>query len=364
MKLLAVDDDESILTVLEQALSCTGVHDVTTALSAREALEFIDRDGLDFDCLLIDIQMPEVDGIELTRVIRQTPGFERHPVLMLTAMHDRSYLDRAFLAGATDYVTKPFDFRNLHLRILDAQAMACEKSRASALFSGSRNIAWTRGIANDVRSGRIIVPENIDGLITYAEFDNYVLELARRRKCSAVVMALKMAAPALGHAETPMAEFTALLGQFVACARATLSPHLISLSYRGNGMLMCVLEQAPPVPQEIIESEINMRFADTSAQFGLPGIRLFVGEPAPIRTGAASEVFESQWEATGNVERRFAETKEMIVSRRLINQGLITEEQHRLNRKAYKSVMRDMLSDLEDEHWIGKLYRRKRQRNL
>lgn len=362
MKLLAVDDDESILTVLEHALSCDGNHEVTTALSGKEALDLIDRDGLDFDCLLIDIQMPEIDGIELTRVIRQTPGFERHPVVMLTAMHDRSYLDRAFLAGATDYVTKPFDLRNLHFRILDAQAMAVEKSRSAVQVTGSRSLIWHRGVVNDARNGQIIVPQNIDGLIAYAEFDNYVLELARRRKCTAVVMALKMAAPALGHAETSMKEFTELVGQFVASARDVLFPHLVALSYRGNGTLICVLERDPSVAQDMIESELNMRFSTTSTPVGLSGVRLFAGEPTPIGTGSISEVFESQWQAAGSVERRFSETKELIVSSRLVNHGLITEEQHRLNRKAYKAVMRDMLSDLEDEHWIAKLYRRNRPR--
>ncbi|MEQ9566508.1 MAG: response regulator, partial [Pseudomonadales bacterium] len=145
MKILAVDDDPSILMLLEHALSMSRHHDVTLAFSAREALDTIDRDEVNFDCFLIDIQMPEIDGIDLTQVIRKTPGYERHPILMLTAMHEKSYLDRAFLAGATDYVSKPFDFRNLQARIFDAQGLAVENTRSVCRIGKDQNIKWSRG---------------------------------------------------------------------------------------------------------------------------------------------------------------------------------------------------------------------------
>jgi len=55
MKILAIDDDESILTLLDHALRLSGNHEVTLAMSAKEALASIDRAETGFDCFLIDI---------------------------------------------------------------------------------------------------------------------------------------------------------------------------------------------------------------------------------------------------------------------------------------------------------------------
>ena len=61
--------------------------------------------------------MPDTDGIELLRKVRGIPEYTDTPVLFLTAMTDRKYVDDAFMDGANDYVTKPFDFLDLLRRI-------------------------------------------------------------------------------------------------------------------------------------------------------------------------------------------------------------------------------------------------------
>jgi len=117
LKILAVDDDMMILDLLTVALEHGGHRDVTVSTSPSEALLMVRRADVPFECIMLDVQMPEMDGIELCRNIRMSAGYEETPILMLTAMTERSYIERAFLAGATDYITKPFDVFEIGARV-------------------------------------------------------------------------------------------------------------------------------------------------------------------------------------------------------------------------------------------------------
>ncbi len=121
MKILAVDDDEILLELLAATLQMLGYAEVTTAGSASDALQIIGAEKQPFDCLLFDIQMPEMDGIQLCSIVKSMEPYKQVPVIMITAMTDRSFVDRAFAAGAVDYVTKPFDELELGTRLRIAE---------------------------------------------------------------------------------------------------------------------------------------------------------------------------------------------------------------------------------------------------
>ncbi|KAF0231430.1 MAG: two-component system OmpR family phosphate regulon response regulator [Beijerinckiaceae bacterium] len=109
--ILIVDDDDRIRTLLYRFLTENGYR-VTTADNAREARARME--GLVFDLLVLDVMMPGESGIELARAVRQTSAV---PILMLTA---RAEIDDRIIGlqtGADDYLTKPFDPRELLLRI-------------------------------------------------------------------------------------------------------------------------------------------------------------------------------------------------------------------------------------------------------
>lgn len=107
--ILAVDDDPSLRELIPMLTAESELGNVTTASSGHQALEIIESAPTAFNCFLLDISMPGMDGIELCNAIRKLPAHENTPIIMLTAMRDVEYLSLAFKAGATDYVTKPFD---------------------------------------------------------------------------------------------------------------------------------------------------------------------------------------------------------------------------------------------------------------
>jgi two-component system phosphate regulon response regulator OmpR len=109
--ILVVDDDTRIRTLLRQFLTEQGFR-VAIAGSANEARSHLD--GLDFDLIVLDVMMPGETGVELTRALR---GQREVPVLMLTALAETDSRVAGLEAGADDYLSKPFDPRELVLRI-------------------------------------------------------------------------------------------------------------------------------------------------------------------------------------------------------------------------------------------------------
>ena len=109
MKILAVDDDETALEILKIALINAKYSDVTVARSAYEAMDIIEKHGETFDCFIFDISMPGMSGIELCQTVRNSARHAGIPIIMITALSDQCNIDQAFAAGATDYVTKPFN---------------------------------------------------------------------------------------------------------------------------------------------------------------------------------------------------------------------------------------------------------------
>ena len=109
--ILVIDDDTRLRSLLQRFLTDNGflVSQAADAAEARRALE-----SLEFDLLIVDVMMPGEDGMSLVRSLRESKDV---PVLMLTAMADAEDRINGLETGADDYLSKPFDPRELLLRI-------------------------------------------------------------------------------------------------------------------------------------------------------------------------------------------------------------------------------------------------------
>jgi len=114
MKILVVDDDAAVRESLRRALRLEG-YDVELAGDGAEALERLESNGDDHDLVVLDVLMPNVDGLEVCRRLRRT-GL-RVPVLMLTARDEVADRVAGLDAGADDYVVKPFALEELLARV-------------------------------------------------------------------------------------------------------------------------------------------------------------------------------------------------------------------------------------------------------
>ena len=113
-KILVVDDEPDAVELIEFNLKASG-YDVVTATDGQEAIQKT-RDVLP-DLVVLDLMLPEVDGMEVCKILRRDPRTSAIPILMLTAK--AAEIDRVLglELGADDYVTKPFSPRELVLRI-------------------------------------------------------------------------------------------------------------------------------------------------------------------------------------------------------------------------------------------------------
>ncbi len=125
--IFAVDDSNIARALMQEVLSSGGYADVHFAASGTDALAQLGIEPLskaaavpDPDAILLDVVMPGIDGIETCARIRADSRYQYVPILMVTSESEVDALAQAFVAGANDYVRKPFDSVELLARLRNA----------------------------------------------------------------------------------------------------------------------------------------------------------------------------------------------------------------------------------------------------
>src|SRR5215813_3610341 len=156
--ILVVDDEELNSEGLTRRLQRHG-YGVTAAKSGREAIELAGERR--FDLVLLDIMMPEMNGLEVLKLLRRVDSLLDLPIIMATAKGESEDMVEALELGANDYVTKPFDFpvvlarirTQLGLRRAVARAAELEQklnARNQELEAGAKLAAVTQRTAHDL----------------------------------------------------------------------------------------------------------------------------------------------------------------------------------------------------------------------
>jgi len=112
--ILVVEDDADVLALISHKLRQSG-HEVSTESDGQAGLAAA-RTLLP-DLIVLDWMMPRMSGLEVCEEIRQDATIDKTPILMLTAKAQESDIERAFAAGADEYILKPFSSRELVVRV-------------------------------------------------------------------------------------------------------------------------------------------------------------------------------------------------------------------------------------------------------
>ncbi len=240
MKILAVDDDQIILEILNEALTSLKYSDVKFATSGTKALEIIEAAKEPFDCVMLDIQMPEMDGIEAVGRIREIPAYYKTPILMITSMSHRTFIDRAFAAGATDYVTKPFNIQELAVRINLAKRLNSENATVSEPANSPDALVGhlTEPVKPHISDSVDLV--KIDRFLSFQIFSNYVAQLQRGTYFFSCMLALKIANIEKLYFQCNAADFTFLLEDVAEAISDNLHGSGSFVTYSGNGVFPCI----------------------------------------------------------------------------------------------------------------------------
>ena len=114
-KILIVEDEQHINRLIELVLISGGYYKIRKAYDGQEALDLISQDKPDL--ILIDVMIPEIDGLTLCKIIKENPVLKSIQVIMLTAKKLEEDILSGFESGAIDYITKPFSNKILLARI-------------------------------------------------------------------------------------------------------------------------------------------------------------------------------------------------------------------------------------------------------
>ena len=137
IRVLIVDDNRTNLMLMEMLVAKLGICEILGFTSAAAALEGLREQS--FDVGIIDYQMPEVDGIELIRRIRQDSRFTSTPIVMVTVDQDTSVKMAALEAGAVEFLEKPIEPVEFGVRIRNLMRLS------EALKNLADHAAWLRG---------------------------------------------------------------------------------------------------------------------------------------------------------------------------------------------------------------------------
>ncbi|MEH6647379.1 response regulator [Sulfitobacter sp.] len=259
MYILAVDDDPIILETLKYFVGSMPDHEIVTAESALDALELMADQSRLFDCFLLDIQMPGTDGIELCSILRSVGGYERTPILMLTAMSDKGYIDNAFKAGATDYITKPFELNSLRGRLNLVEPIADDiRVRAEKIASADTGEAKFEAGQSFVELHEPFPIMDVDGVIENHAIENYVNQLSRKSLCGSVCLAFTIRHVADLYHDISNYDFSCMITDVSEAISDCLSPAHRLVSYAGNGTFVSVIEGASHIDTDRLVDQINL----------------------------------------------------------------------------------------------------------
>ena len=138
MRILIIDDTEDGRDMAEAMLAAAGYGFINAVGSAAEAYQFlgvgqaVTQQPSAIDLILLDIMMPDIDGIEACARIHSEKRYSSVPIIMVTSLADSDSLANAFVAGATDYITKPINRIELLARVRSALKLKAELDRREA----------------------------------------------------------------------------------------------------------------------------------------------------------------------------------------------------------------------------------------
>jgi adenylate cyclase len=183
-RILVVDDNEANLDIARMRLESQG-YEVVTALDGEEALARVRETAPDL--LLLDIMMPKLDGIEVTRRLKGDPSLPFIPIILVTAKADAKDVVAGLDAGGDDYLTKPFDHASLMARVRSMlrikalhDTVEAQRGELAALNEGlaARVAAQVSEIGRINRLRRFLAPQLAELIVSSG--DERILESHRR----------------------------------------------------------------------------------------------------------------------------------------------------------------------------------------
>lgn len=135
-RVLAVDDEEEILRLYNTFLKFNG-YDIHSVQNAEACIDYLMKEHVDI--ILLDVNMPGIDGLRLLEMIRSQPKCKETPIIMISARGDESTVKKAALIGCDNFIVKPFSLNDLVQRI-EGELFELNVDQVKLLLDEVRNV--------------------------------------------------------------------------------------------------------------------------------------------------------------------------------------------------------------------------------
>ena len=235
MRIMVVDDDELFKELIFTALASMGFDEPAYASSAEEALQFAQEAKDPFGTFLLDINLPEKNGVELCRELRQLPDYRTTPIIMITASRKHELMQDAFAAGATDFVNKPIDGLELGTRVKVAGMLNESMQREKQIRYTLEDLTQLTKVQFHER---VPLP-GIPGVDDYLELENSLLRM--ERACYAMsIYSVQVISAKNVYDNHAAPYFVNHLRKIAKLLSATLTGQKTVITYVGQGVFLCV----------------------------------------------------------------------------------------------------------------------------
>lgn len=236
MRILLVDSDPIVIETLVQLILARTNHDVIAALTPSAAREVLkNRKIAPFDCIMMDVAYAEHDDYTLLQDIRRREAYAKTPIMVLTGKSGKAHIDAAFAAGATDYMTKPFEVNALlgRLAVLTADMAAPKAQTAQDAPAFDAPVALGAQL-------RIFDAQNF---IELRALENYAKQLSRSTLYGSSAYAFAIRDIATLHAQLSAFDFHSVVNDVADAIGAEMQGCQTLLSYAGDGIFVGIAEK-------------------------------------------------------------------------------------------------------------------------
>ncbi len=145
--ILVVDDASKNVKLIGQMLTNEG-YSITFATSGKQAIERVEMAGPDL--ILLDFMMPEINGLQVCKLLQADPVYSNIPIIFLTASDNKKHIREAFQVGAVDYISKPFNAPELLARV--KTHLELKQAREEAVEAGRIKTEFLANLSHEIRT--------------------------------------------------------------------------------------------------------------------------------------------------------------------------------------------------------------------